>query len=94
MICPHCGKFIDDARKETKKVFHRFTFTFGRVSPSGLAILVADKTEEFWLPISQLEYDGDFHELNQNDVFEVGVSDWMVKEKGLFQAPENDDIPF
>jgi len=94
MICPHCGKFIEEVKKKDDKVYHQFTFTFGRIAPSNLAILVGDGINEFWLPKSQLKYEGDYDLLKQNDTFEVGVSEWICKEKGLFEGTKEKDIPF
>jgi protein associated with RNAse G/E len=115
MICPHCGKHIDDTQQQVysetgkkpmqKIKYHDFTLNVGRVTEK--AFLFNDGVDEFWIPKSQMQFNGDMNTIQVGQTVNVQISDWISKQKGLVDesgAPAtpkpytpistNDDIPF
>lgn len=98
MICPHCGKFIDDDRKRVategktqEKKFIDMTFMFVRESDK--AIAVDWFGENIWMPKSQLKTldGGQVGGYAPNETITIQVSQWIAKEKGLIEHREEED---
>ena len=115
MICPHCGKNIDETQQQIysetgkspmkKTKYHEFTLNVGRLTEK--AFLFNDGVDEFWIPKSQMQYNGDINSIMIGQVVTVQISDWIAKQKGLVDEsgapskpkpfvpdPQEDDIPF
>lgn len=57
---------------------------FIKTSSSGSAILVTDGSEDYWIPVSQIDSDSDLNDGSERG--EVGclvVPLWLAEEKGL-----------
>jgi hypothetical protein len=95
MICPHCGKHIDDVRKKeysksNKDKMWSFTMTVKVTASSGLAYLMYNTAnEEYWMPKSQMKVapDVDLDQLTPGDIVDFEIPNWLALDKGLV----NDD---
>ena len=92
MICPHCGKHIDEDREKEyssktpmrQDKYYEFTLTIGVLREK--AILFNDGVDEFWVPISQMRYpSGNISDLKVGDTVTIEIKDWIAKDKGLLE---------
>lgn len=101
MICPHCGKFIDDDRKKAysgsgktqDKKYHTMSFKIMRETEKAIGVEWFDETT--WLPKSQLKSidGGPVGGYDKNEIVEIQVSEWIAKEKGLIEEEPATDNP-
>jgi hypothetical protein len=101
MICPHCGGHIDETREKEyaaktpikkENEYYEFALTVGLIREK--AILFNDGTDEFWIPISQMRYPaGNISDLAVGQTVTVEIADWIAKQKGLMDKPEEYKAP-
>jgi hypothetical protein len=95
MICPHCGKHIDQVRKkeysggkQQEKKFIEFSFKIKRETAKAIGVDWLGE-ETLWLPKSQCRHttgeaigEDDFDE---GQVVSLNLTEWIAKEKGLIE---------
>ena len=57
------------------------SFIFEFVTETDCAILVEDDTGNYWLPKSQINYDG--AEYEKGDEIAIDIPEWLAEDKGL-----------
>lgn len=57
------------------------SFIFEFVTETDGAILVEDDTGKYWLPKSQIDYNGGEYE--KGDEIAIDIPEWLAEEKGL-----------
>jgi hypothetical protein len=100
MICPHCGKSIDDDRKrvygngktQDKKYI---SMTFRVMNETEKAIAVDWFDEKIWMPKSQIKAEdgGPAGGYNKGETVTIQVSEWIAKEKGFIEAQDEPSPP-
>jgi hypothetical protein len=101
MICPHCGKHIDDVRKKeysksNKDKMWPFTMTVKVTASSGLAYLMYNTAnEEYWMPKSQMKVapDVDLDQLTPGDIVDFQIPNWLALDKGLINNDGDTNAP-
>lgn len=60
-----------------------YTDDFEYKTHTRYAVKVSDGEKEFWLPLSEIDFEPRIQDLANDEVFQISMPQWLAEEKGV-----------